>query len=115
MQWFEGIILGLIQGVTEFLPISSSGHVWLAEHLLFRQPVDMSFIVFMHLASLLAVLIFLRKELIHLVQSFYRVPHDYFFNRTLALQLIWATMITTICGLLIFMLCWMISFMILRI
>jgi undecaprenyl-diphosphatase len=34
MNWFEGIILGLIQGITEFLPVSSSGHLEPGKYLL---------------------------------------------------------------------------------
>ena len=101
MQWFEAAILGVIQGITEFLPISSSGHVWLAERVLFHQPADMAFMVFTHLASLLAVLVFLRRELLQLSKNLYKANGNTFYDRTLALQLIWATAITAICGLLL--------------
>ena len=58
------IILSIIQAAAEFLPISSSGHLALYSNL-FSKP-DLFFITFLHLASLLAVIIFTRKELIYL-------------------------------------------------
>jgi undecaprenyl-diphosphatase len=55
------IILALIQALTEFLPISSDGHLALASNIL-GQP-NLFFITFLHLASLFAVVIFTRKEI----------------------------------------------------
>ncbi|MBS3073131.1 undecaprenyl-diphosphate phosphatase [Candidatus Pacearchaeota archaeon] len=60
------IILSVIQAATEFLPVSSSGHLALYSNL-FSEP-DLFFITFLHLASLLAVVIFTRKELIDLLK-----------------------------------------------
>ena len=59
------IILSIIQAVTEFLPVSSSGHLALYENI-FSKP-DLFFIIFLHLASLLAVIIFTRKAILHLL------------------------------------------------
>ena len=55
------IILALIQAITEFLPISSDGHLALASNIL-GEP-NLFFITFLHLASLFAVIIFTRKEI----------------------------------------------------
>ena len=60
------IVLAIIQAATEFLPVSSSGHLALASNLL-SEP-NLFFITFLHLASLLAVLIFVRKELFFLLK-----------------------------------------------
>lgn len=54
MTIWEAIILGLIQGITEFLPISSSGHLFLAAEL-FDLEADLGFFVFLHLGTLVAV------------------------------------------------------------
>ena len=60
------ILLGIIQGITEFLPISSDGHLAIASKLLGE--TNLLFITFLHLASLLAVIIFTRKELIDILR-----------------------------------------------
>jgi undecaprenyl-diphosphatase len=60
------LILAFIQAATEFLPISSSGHLALFAKT-FYEP-DLSFFIFLHFASLLAVLIFTRKEIFKLLK-----------------------------------------------
>lgn len=57
MIWWKALILGLIQGITEFLPISSSGHLTLAEGLMGITESNNFFNVVLHLATLLAVII----------------------------------------------------------
>jgi undecaprenyl-diphosphatase len=55
------ILLGIIQGLTEFLPVSSSGHLAVAQHFIpgFSQP-GVAFDIVLHLGTLLAILIYLR-------------------------------------------------------
>jgi len=62
---FNEIILAIIQAATEFLPISSSGHLALVSNLISKP--DLFFFTALHLASLLAVLIFTRKEIFELL------------------------------------------------
>ena len=85
------VILGIVQGLTEFLPVSSSGHLVLLESL-FDINVDIILLnVFLHIGSLLAVLIYYRKTLWQLL----RHP----FNKT-TLYLILATIPTVVIVLL---------------
>jgi len=69
MTFWEIIILSIIQGVTEFLPISSSGHLVIAEHLfgLTNAETNLLLIVILHLASLLAICISFYEEIIEMV------------------------------------------------
>ncbi len=62
MEFLNAILLGVIQGITEFLPISSSGHLFLMEEFLGLIP-DLQFEIILHVASLLAVLIVFRKDI----------------------------------------------------
>jgi undecaprenyl-diphosphatase len=66
LEFFYKIILAIIQGLTEFLPISSSGHLALASHFL-KIEQNLFFYVVLHFSSLLAVLIYFRKDLIKLL------------------------------------------------
>jgi undecaprenyl-diphosphatase len=69
MTYLEAAILGVIQGLTEFLPVSSSGHLVLAEALLGVHPPGVTFEVVVHLGTLLAVLVYFRSRIIELVRS----------------------------------------------
>jgi undecaprenyl-diphosphatase len=60
MTLLEAMVLGLVQGLTEFLPVSSSGHLVLAEALLGVNPPGVSFEVLVHLATMLSVVVLYR-------------------------------------------------------
>ncbi len=72
MGLIEAIILGIIQGLTEFLPVSSSGHLELAKAL-FDQNLDpeksMLFTVVVHLATVLSTIVVFRKELMEIIRG----------------------------------------------
>ena len=68
MTVLQGIVLGLLQGIAEFLPISSSGHLAVAKEL-FGLEAPLLFDVFLHLATLLAVVLFFRRKIASLVVS----------------------------------------------
>jgi len=64
MSWFEALILGLLQGLTEFLPVSSSGHLEIAKKVLdidFKN--DLAFTVIVHAATVLSIIIVFRHDL----------------------------------------------------
>jgi undecaprenyl-diphosphatase len=73
MTFIDAILLGILQGATEFLPVSSSGHLAVAQHLLsdFEQP-GVLFDVLLHLGTMVAVVIYFRKDLVGLVSSLWR-------------------------------------------
>jgi len=63
MNTWQALILGLLQGVTEFLPVSSSGHLALAQNWFGIQEPLLSFDVFLHGMSLIAILVFFFQEI----------------------------------------------------
>ncbi len=64
MDVFQAFVLGIVQGLTEWLPISSSGHLVIMQDLLGLQPdQNLVFDLFAHLGTLVAVCVFFRKEL----------------------------------------------------
>lgn len=69
MTIFEAVILGLVQGLTEFLPISSSGHLSLAPILLGWKDPGLAFDVALHLGTLLAVFWYFRWDWIALLKA----------------------------------------------
>lgn len=73
MSPLEALLLGLLQGATEFLPVSSSGHLVLAQALMQITGSGVGFEVLVHLATLGAVLVCLRREVAGLVRGVLRV------------------------------------------
>jgi undecaprenyl-diphosphatase len=69
MRLFEAVILGIVQGATEFFPISSSAHLQLARKLLGVQEPPVLFDLACHLGTLFALLLFFRKDLLALVRK----------------------------------------------
>lgn len=70
MNWFEAIVLGLIQGFTEFLPVSSSGHLEISKALLGVDPeASFFFTVAVHGATVLSTIIVFWKEILTLAEG----------------------------------------------
>lgn len=79
MSFFHAILLGLIQGIAEFLPISSSGHLAIAEHLLGLKDagaVPEFYDVLLHLGTLLAVFVAYWPEIRDIILEFFRGIRD---------------------------------------
>lgn len=68
MTIFEALIFGVVQGLTEFLPVSSSGHLVVLHHFFGNGGGDVSFDVMLHLATLLAVVVYFRKDIEHILR-----------------------------------------------
>jgi len=72
MSWLEGIVLGIIQGLTEFLPVSSSGHLAVAGTLFGLEGKDnMAFAVLVHFATILSTVVVFRKEIAGLFKGLF--------------------------------------------
>ncbi|MFR7880806.1 MAG: undecaprenyl-diphosphate phosphatase [Christensenellales bacterium] len=69
IEFIKYIIIGLIQGITEVLPVSSSGHLTIVEHMMGINNDNLAFEVFLHLASFIAVIAFLYKPLIKIIKG----------------------------------------------
>lgn len=78
MSIIEAIIFGVVQGITEALPISSTAHIVITQLILGYQFPGLGFEIFLHLASVLAVMIYFRKELWAVINGFFA----YFINKS---------------------------------
>ena len=70
MDWFQAFILGVVQGLTEFLPVSSSGHLVMTQHLMGMDTPGVLLEVVLHMGTLAAILIYFFddiKQLLHAV------------------------------------------------
>lgn len=74
MDIVKALLLGIVQGVTEFLPISSSGHLVIGSEILnFHEP-GIAFEVFLHCGTLVAVLLVFRRDLLLMLRSLFVSP-----------------------------------------
>ncbi len=72
MEWFEAMLLGLIQGLTEFLPVSSSGHLEIGKALLGVETTDdLLFTTMVHAATVLSTIVVFRKQIWDLIKGFF--------------------------------------------
>ncbi len=74
MSSWEALLLGIVQGLTEFLPISSSGHLILVEALLGIRDDSIIFEIIVHLGTLLAVLTYFKADLLRILHDFRSSP-----------------------------------------
>ena len=73
MDWIKALILGIIQGLTEFLPVSSSGHLEIAKALLGVHLEDnLAFSLVVHAATVLSTLVVFRKDIANLFSGLFR-------------------------------------------
>ena len=73
MTYFMAILLGLVQGIAEFLPISSSGHLALMQHFFSgMQESDNLYTILLHFATLIAVCIVYWQDIVSMIVEFFR-------------------------------------------
>ncbi|MEZ4772835.1 MAG: undecaprenyl-diphosphate phosphatase [Bacteroidia bacterium] len=77
MNIIQAIILGIVQGLTEFLPVSSSGHIELGKVLLNTENVGIDFSILVHIATALSTVIVFRKDIAQLLVSIIRLQREY--------------------------------------
>jgi undecaprenyl-diphosphatase len=70
MNYLKAVLLGLLQGLTEFLPVSSSGHLVLAQKLLGIEIPGVTFEVFLHVGTLISVIWVFRERIANIIKSF---------------------------------------------
>ncbi len=98
MTLLNAVILGLIQGLTEFLPVSSSGHLVIGQHLLHLTEPNLAFDVVLHLGTLLAVFVYFRRELREILTALFGKGDPKW--RRVALLILLATVPTGVIGVL---------------
>jgi len=77
MDWWQAIILGLVQGLTEFLPVSSSAHLAIGRELLgVENSEDLVFEVAVHAATVCATLIVFRKQILDLISGLFKFKYN---------------------------------------
>lgn len=79
MDWFDSLIMGVVQGLAEYLPISSSGHLQICEdilHLNMEGAGSLQYTVALHVATVLSTIVVLWKEFLPLVTSFFGFKRD---------------------------------------
>jgi len=74
MEPLQSAVLGIIQGLTEFLPVSSSGHLVLLQNLFGIREPELLFDISLHLGTLLAVFIVFYQEILRIFQTLLRLP-----------------------------------------
>jgi undecaprenyl-diphosphatase len=76
MSWFEAIILGLVQGLTEFLPVSSSGHLAIFQKLFGMNGSNLGFDVTVHVATVLATIVVFWRPICDLFKGLFKFKYN---------------------------------------
>jgi len=98
MSYIEAIILGIIQGLTEFLPVSSSGHLELAKVIFGDNSVpkeSLTFTVILHFATALSTLVIFRKDVLEIIKGLFQFKknEEFIFSVKIIISMIPATII----------------------
>ena len=97
MNYFFAILSGAIQGITEFLPISSSGHLIIFHDMFsFNLPDNVLFDVVLHLGSLVAILLVFYKDIAKIIRGFFSSLVNFNLSNNFNQRLAWMVIIGTI-------------------
>jgi undecaprenyl-diphosphatase len=101
-QWLQAVVLGVLQGATEFIPVSSSGHLVLVPYLLGWERPGLAFDVALHAGTALAIFLYFRRELGGMVWAVFRGggTREGRLYRRLAVLLVAASVPVAVVGLL---------------
>jgi undecaprenyl-diphosphatase len=78
MNWIEALILGIIQGLTEFLPVSSSGHLEISKVILGVNPENsLLFTVLVHGATVLSTIVVFWKDIVIIIREFFKFKWNF--------------------------------------
>ncbi|GAA4881427.1 MULTISPECIES: undecaprenyl-diphosphate phosphatase [Saccharopolyspora] len=96
MSWLQAMVLAVVQGLTEFLPISSSGHLAIVSELFFGADAGASFTAVTQIGTELAVVIFFAKDIVRLVVTWFRGMVDAEVRKTQDYRLAWYVIVGSI-------------------
>jgi len=95
VTWLQVLVLGLVQGLTEFLPISSSAHLRIVSELLFEEDAGASFTAVTQLGTEAAVLVYFARDISRLARAWVRGLTDAAARRTDDYRIAWLVIIGT--------------------
>lgn len=98
MSLLEALILGIVQGLTEFLPVSSSAHLVLVPDLMGWEPPSVSFDIVLHLGSMVAVLLYFWRDLLEIFRAFFEQGKAAVVKRRIGLFLVIGTIPAAVIG-----------------
>src|ERR1700709_2432407 len=95
----QAVILGIVEGLTEFLPVSSTGHLTIAEKLLGLEVDDpgvTAFTAIIQVGAILAVIIFFRRDIVRLIAAWLRALGDRSARSEPEYRMAWAVIVGTV-------------------
>ncbi|MFA5801137.1 MAG: undecaprenyl-diphosphatase UppP [Thermoleophilia bacterium] len=98
MSILEALVLGIVQGLTEFLPVSSSAHLVLVPDLMGWEAPTVSFDLVLHLGSMMAVLAYFWRDILEIVKSYFSDGRDALVKRRVGLFLVIGTIPAAVIG-----------------
>ena len=75
MSWLQAILLGLLEGLTEFLPVSSTAHMDIVPQLFGQKDPGAAFSAVAQLGPIVAIILYFRADLVRYVQGIFRNPN----------------------------------------